>query len=404
MADELMKVDPGTGEVVPSGGSIMGVEEARAVAESQAGFIIAQRFPRDEERAHDKIMKACENVRLAEEAEFSFPKGGSTISGASIRLLEVVKQYWRNITSGIRELEVFDDRTTMMAYCYDLETNAREERIFTVQHHIKLKGGGMKYLDDPRDLYELKFNMGSRRERACMEKIIPRHIIDEALEICRETCATKGAAPTEENIAKMVTAFAAMGVTQDMLELRQQKKLKAITGPEFRALRRIFKGLEDGVTTVEKVFGDSTLKAPKEKDAPAEEKPKTKAKKKKKKAAPKEEAQPEEPKGEPDPPEPSPSVSEDTPSPSPTKEEPNDANQVMSDKISEVVFSKDGKTEQGTPWKLYYIFGANGARYSCYNMDFVERAESAAANGYLCEIEYKETAQEKIVMNLELHG
>ncbi|BBP90994.1 hypothetical protein BsIDN1_46120 [Bacillus safensis] len=41
-----------------------------------------------------------------------------------------------------------------MAYAWDLETNTRQTKIFTVKHERKAKGAITK-LNDPRDIYEL---------------------------------------------------------------------------------------------------------------------------------------------------------------------------------------------------------------------------------------------------------
>lgn len=416
MADDLMIIDQSTGEVTPYEGGI-GIEESRAIAESQAGFVIAKRFPRNREQAKLAIMRECESVRLAEEAEFAFPKGNKTVHGASIRLLEVIAQNWGNISSGVRELEVRDDDTLMQAFAYDLETNAREERMFTVPNFIMLKGGQRKYLEDPRDLYELRANMGARRKRACLEAVIPRHIIDEAVDICRDTVIEKGTPVTPENIEKMVAAFEEIGVTEEMLELRQQKKLKALTGPEFRALKRIYKGIEDGITTTDKVFGDESLTQPKEK-APPKAKAKKKAPAKKKaagdpgdKSGEKSES-PGEPPPDPTPPPPEPSRSQSAAAQSESAtEEPLPLGGKMvgtlptiTDQLEVVKFIKEGTTTTGNAWTLYHVTTANGTKLACFDKKLIEKAEKACEEGELVELEYKESAKGKTIEGIEIIG
>jgi len=414
MADELMKVDQQTGEIVASAG--ISIEETRAQAESQAGFVVAKRFPRNQELAVSNIMRACESVRLAEEAEYSYPKGNTTVQGPTIRLLEVIAQNWGNIISGVREVEVREDDTLMMAYAYDLETNRRAERAFTVPNFIMLKGGGRKYLDDPRELYELRANMGSRRERACLERVIPRHIIDEAVDACRLTVATKGTPATPENIQKMIDAFGAIGVDETMLEMRQGKKLKALTGPELAALRRIYKGIDEGITTVDKVFGDKTLKQPQEKQAEKEEKeekPKKKATKKKKKPAPKAETPAEEPAKAESRPEDGEQAdagtgdSEGSNGDLPLQgelETQGDDLPTITDRIAKVEFSKEGQTKTGSPYSLYYIHTDGGEKMACFNKELIEQAEEAAAERYLCELEIHKSKFGIKLMSLEVLG
>ena len=246
MANEIMNIDPMTGEIIPQS-QMVGIEESRATAETQAGFIVAQRFPRNTTRALNRILDMCRREGLAEQAAFSFKKGGTVVAGATIRLAEAVAQQWGNMQNGIRELEELDDATVMMAYSYDLESNLREERIFTVAHHIKLKSGQMKHIDDPRELYELKFNMGQRRKRVCITSVIPGDVMDMALETCKKTMAEGKYAPTEENISRMLEKFAKVGVTKEMIEARQGKNIDALTGPEMVTLRMIFVSIRDGI-------------------------------------------------------------------------------------------------------------------------------------------------------------
>ena len=70
------------------------IEQSRAAAEVQSAVIIAQRFPRNERHALGRILSACSRLSLAREAFFSFPRGGETITGASIKLAREVARSW----------------------------------------------------------------------------------------------------------------------------------------------------------------------------------------------------------------------------------------------------------------------------------------------------------------------
>ena len=144
----------------------------REAQEVQAAVFMAKRFPRDENAAMSRIMRACERKGLAAKATYSYPKGGTNVTGPSIRLAEAIAQSWGNIQSGVVELSQQEGESTCMAYCWDIETNTRECKIFTVKHQISTKNG-MKVLTDPRDIYELVANQGARRKRACILNIIP---------------------------------------------------------------------------------------------------------------------------------------------------------------------------------------------------------------------------------------
>ena len=95
---------------------------------------MAKKFPRDEYEAIEKIRRSCQRATLAEQAIYSYPRGGQNVSGPSVRLAESLAQNWGNIDYGIIELEQKDGKSEMMAYAWDLETNTRVTKIFGVEH------------------------------------------------------------------------------------------------------------------------------------------------------------------------------------------------------------------------------------------------------------------------------
>src|ERR1035437_1770538 len=84
---------------------LIAVESSRAVQEVQASLVIAKRFPRDEIGATKKIINACQRPGLADVAVYDYSRGGSSVTGPSIRLAETIAQYWGNIDFGWREIE-----------------------------------------------------------------------------------------------------------------------------------------------------------------------------------------------------------------------------------------------------------------------------------------------------------
>jgi hypothetical protein len=233
------------------------IEESRAVAESQAGFVVAQRFPRDQGAALSRVLQSCQRKSLAEQAEYAFPKGGQMVEGPTIRLAEVLAQNWGNILFGIRELQEIEGASMLMAYCYDLETNTRSERIFTVKHVRKAKGKTTQ-LTDARDIYEVNFNQGARRLRACILQVIPGDVVEMAVEACRSTLEATDADATPENIAKMLKAFAEIDVTEEMVVERMGKKVKALLPAEMVTLRKIYMSLKDGMSKPDQWFKVAT--------------------------------------------------------------------------------------------------------------------------------------------------
>jgi hypothetical protein len=162
---------------------------SRQAQEIQAAMVIAQKFPRNQSRAFTNIMEACKRKSLAERAVYSFPRGGKSVTGPSVRLAETMARAWGNLDFGVIELEHQQGESTMMAYAWDLETNVRQTKVFTVKHIRDKKGGVSVKLEDQRDIYELTANQGARRMRACILGILPGDIVDAAVEQCDKTLA-----------------------------------------------------------------------------------------------------------------------------------------------------------------------------------------------------------------------
>ena len=241
-----------------SGGNQEGalaIATTRSAQEVQAAMVVAKRFPRDMFAAQARILDACKRPVLAEQALYAYPRGGTTVEGPSIRMAEVLAQNWGNIDFGIIELEQKQGESSVMAYAWDLETNTRQTKIFTVPHLRHTKQGDYK-LTDPRDIYEMVANQGARRVRACILGIIPGDIIDSAVAACNKTMAGQSDEPLMDRAKKMVIAFEKIGVSKDMLEKRLGHRLDVITETELATFRKIFKSIQDNMQPVSAFFGE----------------------------------------------------------------------------------------------------------------------------------------------------
>jgi hypothetical protein len=227
--------------------SMIDTASTRQAQEVQAAMVIAKKFPRDQVRAFDRIMAACSRPSLAEEAQYAYPRGGETVTGPSIRLAECLAQNWGNLDFGIIELEQKDGESIVMAYAWDLETNTRQTKVFTVAHERHKKGGIVTKLTDPRDIYEMTANQGARRLRACILGVIPGDLVEAAVSECEKTLRKENKEPLIDRVRKMVGFYSELGVTQAMIEKRLRKKLDAITEPEFFQLRKIYSSIRDGM-------------------------------------------------------------------------------------------------------------------------------------------------------------
>lgn len=226
----------------------------RQAQEVQAAMIIAKKFPRDEAQAYDRIMRACKRKGLAETAEYTYPRGSTKVNGVTIRLAETAARGWGNVDFGIIEIDQKPGYSEMLAYAWDLETNVRVTKIFTVRH-VREKRSGNEALTDPRDIYEASANFGARRLRACILGIIPGDVIDAAREECRKTLKGAYKEPLEDRFRKIVTVFESeYQVSQKQIEDYLGYNLKEVNENDYIRMQGVYRSLRDGMATVQAFF------------------------------------------------------------------------------------------------------------------------------------------------------
>lgn len=231
----------------PGGNAVAQSDQQRAIAEVQAAMMIARANPRDPIAAMDRILNACTRPTLATAAVYQYSRGGSDVSGPSIRLAEAMAQCWGNMQFGIRELDQRNGESTVQAFAWDVETNTRREVTFQVPH-VRYTRQGAKRLEDPRDIYEMVANQGARRLRACILAVIPGDVTEAAVAQC--TITTEATADTsEEGIAKMLRVFAKLGVSKEQVEAFIQRRVEAIRPAQVVRLVQIATSIRDGMST-----------------------------------------------------------------------------------------------------------------------------------------------------------
>ena len=220
---------------------------SRQAQEVQAAMIVAKRFPRDEKASADRILSACQRPTLASNSMYEYPRGGTTVTGPSIRLAEALAQNWGNIDFGIIELEQKNGESQVMSYAWDLETNTRQSKIFSVPH-IRHTQKGDTPLTDPRDIYEMVANQGARRLRACILGVIPGDVIEMAQHQCEVTLKSSNKDPLDVRIKNMVEAFKSdFNITEDGLKNYIGKNVDAFSEGDVIRLGKVYRSLKDGV-------------------------------------------------------------------------------------------------------------------------------------------------------------
>lgn len=249
-----------------TGGAMAHAAQQRQVAEVQASMLMARMHPRDQRVAMNRILNSFTRRSLAEVAQYQFSRGGSDVSGPSIRAMEAISQQWGSISSGWREIDrgVGLDGvpySEIQAFAVDIETLARKDIEFRVRHWRDTKKGGYKLTDD-RDIYELCANQASRRVRNCLMAVIPGDVTEAAMHQADVTLAAN-ADTGPEAMQKMLAAFAEFGVTKEHIEGRIQRRLEAIQPAQVVSLKKVYASLRDGMSKPAEWFemGDTAVAA-----------------------------------------------------------------------------------------------------------------------------------------------
>ena len=231
------------------------VEQSRAVAEVQAAVVVAQNRPRDKTASLSEMREVCAMEGFAERAFFSFSRGGSAVKGETVHLARELARCWGNINSGLVELSRDDisGKSEMMAFAWDLQTNARQQTTFIVPHSRDTKAG-KKAITDDRDVYENNANMGARRLREMIFAVLPVWFRDEAADRCRHTLQHGGGKPMAQRIADCVSVWASIGVSRDQLERHSGRKIDDLTPEDLASMHILYRSIKAGEITRDEAF------------------------------------------------------------------------------------------------------------------------------------------------------
>ena len=284
----------------PAADGVLASDQARAVAEVQAALVIAAGRPRNEFKARERLLQACQRVSLARTALYNYPRGGTSVTGPSIRLAEASARVWGNMTYGFRELSRRDGASECEAFAWDLESNTKAVRQFSVKHWRDTKSGGYA-LKEERDIYEFIANQAQRRVRAAILEIIPGDIIEDAVEECEKTLRAD-VGDLGESVKNMLARFNAFGVSKEAIEKRLGHRIDAIQPAQIINLGKIYRSLKDGMSEPKDWF--DLEEAPAKASQPAAAKPEKKPKAEVKADKTAQGEAPQAPESQPDPPAP----------------------------------------------------------------------------------------------------
>jgi len=216
-----------------------------AATEVQGAIMVAMRFPRDEDVAYGTIIKACQRPTFQQKAVYSYPRGGTTISGPSVNLAREFARAWRNIRYGFLVVSETEDSCHVRGYAWDMETNTKIEQDASFKTLIYRKNKGW-IKPDEREKRELINKHGAIAERNCLLKILPADMVEDVVAEIRKNQAKGIRNDMEQHRKAIVGAFATINVTSEQLESFLTHPLTEITAECLMQLREIYTAIHDG--------------------------------------------------------------------------------------------------------------------------------------------------------------
>lgn len=237
------------------------VEAARQ--EVQAAVILAKRFPRNEDQAYQRLMKSCQRPAFAADVTYSFPRGGTTITGPSIYLAREFARLWGNIRHGVDVIADDDEVRTIRAWAWDLESNTKVHHDVPFKKLIQRKRNGQTQWIEPdeRDLRELTNKHAAIAKRNCLLELLPSDMVDDAVARANKTLIDSASKDPDEARKNLITAFGTINISVENLEAFLGHKVATCSPAELVELRSVYKSIRDGNTTWSEAAAAKTSKS-----------------------------------------------------------------------------------------------------------------------------------------------
>lgn len=235
----------------------------RALIES--AFIMAKKFPRNEEDCRAKILKTCSIYNFAEKAKYKKPVGQSHIIGPSIRLAEEMYRQWGHMR--VDGTVLYDDpgRRLVQVSAMDMQTGATGTRQFTIEKTVERKNAtGRIVLAERMNSYNEKVSIVvatedevltkqnatlSKYRRNLILELIPVDILNDALLKVDETIRAGVKANPDAAKKAVMDNFAKLGVIPSEIEKFLGHPLAQVTPDEIVELKEVFTAIMDGEET-----------------------------------------------------------------------------------------------------------------------------------------------------------
>lgn len=237
-------------------------ERARIAAQCQ----LALMMPRNEDDARDKILRACERPKFAEDVEYEKPVGGKMMRGPSIRFIETALRLWRNIDTWSSIVYEDDEHVRVKITAMDLEANVSHSKEVRVPKTVERKSskgrdvlsqrmnshGDIVYIvvatnDELDNAIAAKVSKSVRNEGG---RLLPADIVGEAVQKAREVLKQDVTKNADYYKRQMLDAFSGQAnVRPKDIAKYVGHDLDSLTTAEIIELQGILTAINEGSTT-----------------------------------------------------------------------------------------------------------------------------------------------------------
>lgn len=234
----------------------------RAKAEVQARFIMAMQRPRDIDDVRVRLLKHCDRKGFALRAEYSKPVGGSKVTGPSIRFVETALQEYGNNEPAATCVYEDDEKRVMRVSVTEFERNVTYHDDAVIEKFVERKNPrdseiiGSRTKQNGEIVYKVRAtedDLANKQAAAVSKKIrnlglriLPTDLVEEAMEVCRETRQKDIAANPDAARHRIVDAFAELNVTPTHLTEFLGSPIAQASPADLDELRVIYATIRDG--------------------------------------------------------------------------------------------------------------------------------------------------------------
>jgi hypothetical protein len=220
----------------------------------------AKAYPRNVKRALDNsIIMATMDTETAQTCSYSLPRGGKTISGASVHLAKILAQNWGNLRVEAKVISIEPKQITSQAVAFDLENN------LAIKVEVKrsiVDRTGKRFNDD---MIVVTGNAGnSIALRNAILSVIPKAIVDKVYNEAKNKITgdisdkTKLMAKRKQVLDGFKDVY---GVSEaEVLKVIGKASIEHIDSDNIVTLIGIAQAIKDGDTSVDDMFRPKTTK------------------------------------------------------------------------------------------------------------------------------------------------